>query len=333
MRKTERFLLLGVWMFVALISLSLTPLLQHRMEAERVPNGLSEAYREFAVGYDRDRIDAQSILFPDLVMKLQAREKPFALLRQKTSNCYSCVLWNRDLALKLLRGRSFSQQDMERGANVALVSQKMESKIVAQDGVSSIELDGLVFEVIGVFAAEENQVNPQPDFILNGLSAHEMLRMPYVDGIYCLDTDEAQAALTELDAWCGVTARKTAYQKTNEEQWKDAASVTLLSVKLSAILSAFCVLAFCVVVILWVRNLRKELHVRRLCGASRRRVDCWLSGKYISAVMIGTLAALPLVSLFRLDWRAECMVLGASLLIYGLVGLAAILLVNMTEME
>ena len=43
--------------------------------------------------------------------------------------------------------------------------------------------------------------------------------------------------------------------------------------------------------------------------------------------------ALPLVSLFRLDWRAECMVLGASLLIYGLVGLAAILLVNMTEME
>ena len=127
MRKTERFLLLGVWMFVALISLSLTPLLQHRMEAERVPNGLSEAYREFAVGYDRDRIDAQSILFPDLVMKLQAREKPFALLRQKTSNCYSCVLWNRDLALKLLRGRSFSQQDMERGANVALVSQKMES--------------------------------------------------------------------------------------------------------------------------------------------------------------------------------------------------------------
>lgn len=333
MRKTERFLLFGGWLFVVLMSLSLTPILQHRLEAGRFPNGLSKEYREFTIGYHRERIDSQGIVFPDLAGRLQARGKPFAILRKKSANCFSCVLWNQELSLPVFRGRSFSQEDMERGANVAMVSGRVEKQIFEERGVPSIELDGHIFEVIGVFEAEDNLVNPQPDFVVSGLSEHEMMRMPYVDGIYFLDTVGVEDVLTDLDQWCGIVTRKTPYQKTSDEKWEDAKSVTFLSVGLSTIVCVFSVMAFGVVLVLWLRKLRRELRVRRLCGADRVDICRWLSGRFGCSVMLATLAAMPVVLLFHLSWMAECIVLGGIMLFYGLVCLAAMLLVNLIEME
>ena len=321
MRKTERVLIIGSWLFLLLLSLSFAPMFQHRMDAGRAENGLSEDYREFSIGRSRDIIDSRGIVFLDFVQLLQSKEKPYILLRKKASNLYSCVQNDMQLSLPLVRGRTFSEQDMDIGANVALICERSKKNIYYQNSIPMIEIEGCEYEVIGIFKEVSNAVNPQPDFVVNGLSENEMTKSSYIDGTYLLQTENVDMMTEEVIAWCGAVLRKTPYQKTNGEKWDEALSVTLFSAKFLVIIGLFCIIAFAIIVRLWLRHLRKEIFVRRLCGCSRVRAWRWSSGKYVLSATIGTMTAVPFALVFGIQWRAECAVLACAAGAFALVWL------------
>lgn len=333
MRKTERFLIFGSWLFAALISLAFAPLLRHRIEAERIPNGLTAEYREYTVGAYREKIDGNGCDYAGLVMKLKETGKPFILMRVKASNCLSCAAFGRELQLELVRGRQFTEQDMMSGANVALVSEKAAKRIFEAGGTERITIGDDEFEVIGVYRADGNQVNVQPDYVVSGLSENEMMRSSYIDGVYQMEIDGVSEVTASLNEWCGLVERKTPYQKNDREKWEDAFSVTVFSRNFLAVTGVFCAIAFLVVVLLWKRNLRREIRVRRLCGGTGGRLAGWMSVKYASSVFIGTAAVLPLVPLFCPVWKAEAVVLGIAAVYFAAVCLLITLPLRLKEME
>lgn len=319
MRRTERFLCFGSWLFIVLVNLSLTPLFQHRMEAGRASNGLTREYREFAIGGNTAKIEKQGITYSDLVELLQERGKPYVLLRMQSSNCYTCVASNKAPGFPLLWGRMMNEQDYSSGADVALVSSSVEEQIHWEGGVPIIRIDGYDYDVIGVYRKESNKVNKQPDFFINGLSDGACIKSPYINGIYCLDTEDVDGILCCLDVWCGISVRKTPYQKTDGEKWEDAASVMVFSVKLVVLVTVFSTVAFWVIAVLWLRNLRNEIRVHRICGSTGKQVRRWIGGKYIRSVAVGAAATLPIVPAFRLDLSSEVVSLGIVIVVFAVV--------------
>lgn len=277
---------------------------------------LSENYKVFSIGYNRDLIDENNLECSDLIDKILMRENNF-MLQKETNNGFKWICYyNYNFEIDVISGRDFMKEDFDRERNVALVSEDLKEDLVKRDGILWFETNNMQFQVVGIFKPIENEVNPNAKVYLSLCSENYKNKGNVIDGKYNLDAGKNTGQIVdEIDNWCSVIKGKTIYERNLKERiW-----VVLQTQKVPVVIIFFLILVIILSLVcmtsIWIMDRKKEIYVRRLCGATNMQIVFMLLKDYLKIVSIANLIVGIILVLIKQSISIVCMAYTVCLLI------------------
>ncbi len=199
-----------------------------------------------------------------------------------TGNCGVFFSNNNIIDLDIQSGRNFEFDDFKYHKNVAVVSEHMKEKCIDIDGMSMIQIGNSYYEVIGFFKYNgDNTINPNSYVYYNLFSENMFEYESGSIGQIAIESDiKYDTLLNRLNE--EHTINQVAYPA--RIPFSERLSLALFSQSIT--ITPLCLVLIAVILnsinitINWVNNNKKELVVRRICGANMRKLSFLLVRKY-----------------------------------------------------
>ena len=210
-------------------------------------------------------------------------EKNTLILRYNdTGNCGVYYSGKNFADLDILSGRNFELNDFKNNRNVALVSENMKEKCIDIDGTTMIQIGSGYYEVVGYFDYKEGNTINQGSYVYYNLFSNNMFKDESTNiGQIVIDNNVTGEEILNQLKEKYPTAKATYPTKISFTQ-----RLTLALFSQSITIMPLCLVMIAVILnsinitINWVNNNKKELVVRRICGANMKNLTFLLIRKY-----------------------------------------------------
>lgn len=203
-------------------------------------------------------------------------EKMHILRYNDTGNCGVYSSDNNFANLDIQSGRNFEMDDFKYNKNVAVISDTMKEKCIDDNGTPMIQIGNGFYEVVGFFSYNSNNtINPN-SYVYYNLFSENMFEDTSNIGQLAIDISLTDK-LSEL-----FSINDIAYP--TKISFSERLSLALFSQSIT--ITPLCLVLIAVILnsinitINWVNNNKKELVVRRICGANIRDLSFLLVRKY-----------------------------------------------------
>ena len=233
-----------------------------------------------------DEVDRSGSFFKGLFTSLKdiyGNDNTIQILRYNDTR--SCgvyfsedILWDLDIQ----SGRNFEFDDFKYNRNVAVVSENMRKQCIDANGVKMIQIGNGYYEVIGFFIYEDqNVINPNSHVYYNLFSENMFKEESGTIGQIVIESDlEYDTMLNKLNEQHTINqvtypARMSFGERLSQALFSQSITIIPLCLVLIAV-----ILNSINITINWVHNNKKELVVRRICGASIKNIKFLLIRNY-----------------------------------------------------
>lgn len=206
------------------------------------------------------------------------------LLRYNDSaNCGVFFAENSITDLNIKSGRNFEGDDFKYNRNVAVVSEYMRGKCINVEGINMIQIGNGYYEVVGFFEYNgDNTINPDSYVYYNLFSENMFNEESGNIGQIVVECDMGyQMLIDELGEKFSIRMVEYPASIPFGERLKLALfsqSITIIPLFLVFIAV---ILNSINITINWVNNIKKELFIRRICGANIKRMYFFLIRRYL----------------------------------------------------
>jgi hypothetical protein len=202
--------------------------------------------------------------------------------------------------LDIVWGRSFSEGDFQNHADAVIVSQETRDRCVARGGALYWDYGGDSYEVIGVYRADDSYVNPPKLFIC--LTARQLDPDVFRSFIFDAGGGSAEvlgsmfsqtvAGYPGLEMECIPLADAEGSEYVHYASNFEGMQGMLLLLALLILLNSMSAFSN------WVTWHRKEIAVRKLCGATERQIVRWVAGKMALFIAVAGLVGIACARIF-----------------------------------
>lgn len=231
--------------------------------------------------------DSPGIFFKEFyesIADIYSNDNTLKILRYNdTGNCGVYFLPISFYDLDIQSGRNFEFDDFKYNKNVAVVSELMKEKCIDFNGIKMIQIGNGYYEVIGFFKhKEENAINPDSHIYYNLFSENMLNEESGTIGQIVIESDLEYDTLLNR-----VNEKHSINQVTYPARisFRERLSLALFSQSITIV--PLCLVLIAVILnsinitINWVNNNKKELVVRKICGANMRNLNWLLIRKYL----------------------------------------------------
>lgn len=203
---------------------------------------------------------------------------------------------NINFAPKVITGRSFNKKDFENKSNTILISEDVLNNTHKENGKTYYIVENKAYEVIGVYKKSLNKVNLDADYYYNMVASNNLqVHNDLISGLYQLDAaEQTDKIITSLSSFLtieifGDNQMNNFFDKIEKTLSTQAINVfPLFLVILMVLLNTFSITTN------WIGRRKKEIAIRRLCGATKRDIQKMLFFEYLSITTISFLMGLIL---------------------------------------
>lgn len=317
-----------------LITLCLSNFIESFKMANIPANGLTNSYYTFSIGEYKDKITKDKIILSDMLTFLETQKSKLILLKESDSKVFGVYSLGYTFSPNILSGRTFTKDDFEKKTNTIIVSESMQDKCIEIDGKRFYEFDANYFEVIGIFKPSDNLINKDAIAYYNlsssQLKSKNIIYDNYIFGRYQIDAgDKTLEIINQLNNYCTVKVSRSSTDNNFLERLQKTIS--------SQGLTLFPIILIIILILLnsvnlssnWIENRRKEIFVRRLVGATDRKISIMLlrdffiviSMSYIIVLLISMMIhKIDLVILLNFKFSPETIFISyTTTLLVGLI--------------
>lgn len=290
-----------------LITLCLSNFIESFKMANIPANGLTNNYHTFSIGEYRDKITKDKIILSDMLTFLKNQKSRLILLKESDSKVFGVYSLDYTFSPNILSGRTFSRDDFEKKTNTIIVSENIKDKCVEIDGKRFYEFDANYFEVIGIFKPSDNPINKDAIAYYNlsssQLKSKNIIYDNYIFGRYQIDAgNKTSEIVNQLNNYCTVkVSRSSADNSLLERLQKTLSSqgLTLLPIILIIVLI---LLNSVNLSSNWIENRKREIFVRRLVGATDKKISIMLLRDFFTIITISYIIVLLLsIMIHKID--------------------------------
>ena len=204
-------------------------------------------------------------------------------------------------SMELKSGRLFQSDDFEQGRDAVLVNETTAAECVRQEGKLWWNYGGTLFEVIGVYADEDSFGGRTADCFLN-FTAESLDTSIFSSFLFDAGGDtekDFEAIEQEILSWPEGWYIDGAPANTKEAKEFSVSGTNFGVMFLMLLLTAILILLNSVSEVQnWLQARRKEIAVRRLCGASAGAITFWIWKNLLILILISFAAGAALAGCF-----------------------------------
>jgi hypothetical protein len=203
------------------------------------------------------------------------------------------------LPIELTEGRMFSEQDFSSNADVVLINSERRNECNERDGALWWNYAGEEYEVIGIYnSPEDNAVDAFYNLTADSLSSDMF-------GDFVFDAGTESASVFDEIAARYYSEHPNAFigfvplSESKGSEYVHEGATAFGAMELMLIATAILVLINAMSVgASWLTWYEKEMSVRMLCGATRRKIQLWIVGKWLSFAAISEVIGILCVAVF-----------------------------------
>lgn len=304
-------------------------------------NGLTKNYFDFSIGEFRDKIDQNNITLPDMLNFLKNQKSNIILFKKSDTKIFGVYTVNKQFEPNIILGRTFTQEDFNNGTNTIIINQKLKDKCIDKNGKKFYEFDTNYFQVIGIFKPNNNNINKDALAYYNLASkkiiSKNLIYDNYIFGEFEIDAgDKTKEIVKRLDDYCIVKITRSVRDNSFKEILQKTISSQSLTLFPVTLIIFLIILNSISVSSNWIENRKKEIFIRRLVGATEKRIAIMLfkdfflisTSSYIVALLLAMIVSkLQLITFFIFKLSIETIIIAYGLtMITGLISAGLMLI-------
>lgn len=218
------------------------------------------------------------------LLKIELNAEHFAVCvdEEENGNVIRGIFFNSYYAnLPMESGRFFKKSDFFKGNNVAVVGKNRKSEIYEYNQKSFIRIHGIEYQVLGIMGYEKE--TPMDSYVyVNFLSDYR-----FSSHVILIDFFSKKSSLYEnqmLDIFD--ENHMSVELLTYTDSFSDSIFPRISSGKWFMVLLLAVIICIILLASLWLDAMQKELHIRRLVGATNGQIAIWVIGKNICIYLI-----------------------------------------------
>lgn len=190
---------------------------------------------------------------------------------------------NIDFFPKLIDGRTFTEKDFINNTNTVLISSDVSNKTFKENSKTYYIVENSAYEVIGIYEKSSNKVNLDADYYYNMLATNNLIvHNDLIAGLYQLDSaDQTDRIVNSLSTILPIDIVEN--NKMNSFLDKVAKTFSTQAINVFPIFLVVLMVLLNTISITtnWIGRRKKELAIRRLCGATTEDIKKMLLFEYI----------------------------------------------------
>ena len=265
MKNKKMYLIIYLFLIGIIIWGTLTLIVQ-QWESSKIPiDGFSEHYIDISIKKRDDSQFTPEKLLPDIP------DWPTSFRIQKmTDQGYSLIyLLNTALPIQLIEGRNFESKDFIEHKNVAIIDIERINQTYTIDHVRYLAVNGLEYEVIGIFEKETNDIFQNTSIFIN-MMAEQMQSQISLEGRYLID-GISHSNLEDIQKITDLHFNKTVFEIDARERWRMVMDTLIFPSKTIYLGTLFCILGLIYMIYMWLNSINKTIDVAIICGATAKR--------------------------------------------------------------
>jgi hypothetical protein len=266
-----------------LITLSFSNFIAVYKMTDSYPDGLTKNYITFDVLWSNDGFS--DLL--SLIESLDSTNKPYTLYRTSPFGVAGVFCKNTVPDVDLVSGRNFEEKDFYESTNSILISEEMQAKCDVVNGKTMFVYSGDRYEVIGVYKRTSNRLTQDAYAIYNLISEHVLKGDRYINGRYHLDIGGYNIeALDQMKEICSFDLLRSTRENAFWERLKRTVRIQGMTSGVFLLVLLMIFLNSASVISSWIEKRRKEIFIRKICGASVSAVNLKIFQDYLSLVFL-----------------------------------------------
>ena len=262
-------------------------------------NGLSNSYCSFSIGEFRDKISLNKISLIDLINYLREQNTDILLIKETETKVFGVYANKKKFTPKIVWGRTFTQNDFVGRTMSIIVSEKLINKCSKKGGKLYYQHDLIYFEVIGIFRSSTNVINQDAIAYYNLSYNNKSENMLYdndIFGNFQLDAGKKTSELVrKLDNFCSIKVTRSATDDTFFEKLQKTVSAQGITIFPIILIAILVLLNSINIASNWIENRKTEIFVRRLVGATLKKICIMLFVDFLFIVTVSFVFAFLLM--------------------------------------
>lgn len=273
---SKSYSIIGINIFTAVfVTLTLSNLIIAYDMVGTPADTLGDYYMSFS-------INENSMGLNSIIETVKESGSDVLLLRYNKSNSCGVLASNIMFTPDILEGRSFVEEDFNSHSNVVIIDESYVKKCQEMNGKKYYIMDNDYYEVIGIFRRTENSINQDAYIYYNLLSDHVLNKENNDIGQYAIDAGKnTQSIVNQINELANIEIMHTI---DNNSFWEK-----LQQAVISQQINLFPLIMIIIVIILnsvntsfnWVENRKNEIIVRKICGATKKKINQMIVRDYI----------------------------------------------------
>lgn len=190
---------------------------------------------------------------------------------------------NAEFKPNLIDGREFNESDFKNNTNTIMISSDVQDKVIEKEGKKYYTVENDLYEVIGVYQKSKNKINIDSNYYYNMLASNNLdQNSNLLSGLYQLDGfDSTHSLLMNMTTLLPIEVHENQTANTFFEKLEKALSTQAINVFPLFLIIVMVLLNTTGITINWIEKRKKEIAIRRLCGATKSEIKKMLIKEYI----------------------------------------------------
>jgi len=244
---------------------------------------LSNYYMEFSVvnGVEINSEITDLVAFTDYINE---NSNSFILYKENIMNKGKALYFkNAEFKPNLINGRGFTESDFKNNTNTIMISSDVQDNVIKKNGKKYFAVENDLYEVIGVYQKSTNKINIDSNYYYNMLASNNLdQNSNLLIGLYQLDGfDSTLSLLMNMTILLPIEIHENQTVNTFFEKLEKALSTQAINVFPILLIIVMVLLNTSGITINWIEKRKKEIAIRRLCGATKFEIKKMLIKEYI----------------------------------------------------
>ena len=239
---------------------------------------------------------------------------------------------------KVLKGRFFKKEDFLKSEKLAVIGKGRQQEIINKDNEECILIEGNYYKVIGIIGDEKKE-NSYDDNIFVNLDSLIREDSSYLTGNFYIDSnssnkkvvEEIKSQIKDLEIYESDNTGDI-YSYYNENELPS-------SIRFIATILLTLILSTSIVTELWIKSRKKEIGIKRACGATKIRISMDIIIDLLKISSISYIIGYLIYLIFAyLIYGYLHFYLISMLIVFGIITVSALLvsivpIIKMNKME
>ncbi|MBE5934170.1 MAG: ABC transporter permease [Lachnospiraceae bacterium] len=315
MKKGYIYIINAIVMVMFIISLS--GVCTSWKDSYKYPIGFTSNYNQIIIKNEEYGNSLEKV-----IDNMFSSEESFIIQKNETSSHAFIMFNNYEWNIDIIRGRTFERKDFEDKRSVAVIADVYKNNIYTLNGVDYINVNGCKCEVIGVFKYVENRINSNPYVYVNMTANEYISNNGQLRGEYFIDGNGTIVEFIK-SVVTDIKYQRNVFEIAVMDRVELVLASQIIDIKIIVILNVILVMFLILIITLWLSRKKKEIFVRKLCGAMDKDIFFQLLGEFVKIVLISGLCVTIGYCIFA-GLNAHFLLILAYLI--GLIGISVIII-------